>query len=51
MLAGNDLVMPGLPNDFDSIRDALADGSLSIERLRECVAHLVRVVLLSNWYE
>ena len=51
MRAGNDLVMPGMDNDFDSIRDALADGSLSIERLRECVAHLVRVVLLSGWYE
>ena len=51
VLAGNDLVMPGMENDFDSIREALADGSLSIERLRECIAHLVKVVLLSNWYE
>ena len=51
VLAGNDLVMPGMDNDFDSIRDALKDGSLSIERLRECIAHLVKVVLMSNWYE
>ncbi|MDI9509490.1 MAG: beta-glucosidase [Clostridiaceae bacterium] len=51
MIAGNDIVMPGLEMDFDSIRAALADGSLSREQLKKCITHLVRVVLQSNCYE
>lgn len=49
--AGNDLIMPGLPMDHESIRAALADGRLSVERLKWCVTHLVRIVLRSNRYE
>lgn len=49
--AGNDLTMPGLPMDHDSIRNALRDGSLSLRELKGCVARLARVALLSNRYE
>ena len=39
--AGNDLVMPGVTEDQDNIRKALADGTLTLQQLRRAVAHLV----------
>ena len=51
MRAGNDLVMPGIFQDHDNIKQALEDGSLKIEGLKLCVAHLVAVVWQSNQYE
>ena len=48
--AGNDLVMPGHPADLDSIRDALKDGSLSLQELRDCITRTVRVILQSRRY-
>lgn len=51
MSAGNDLVMPGQPTDHENIRQALADGSLDLKDLQDCITRLVRVVLRSNEYE
>jgi len=48
--AGNDLIMPGRYSDHDSIRGALADGSLSLDQLRACVTRIVRVILQSDRY-
>ena len=51
MQAGNDLVMPGVPQDHANIRAALEDGSLSMEQLKLRIAHLVETVWKSNRYE
>ncbi len=51
MRAGNDLVMPGVPNDHKDIKAALADGSLSVEQLKLSIEHLVDIVWKSNRYE
>lgn len=51
MRAGNDLVMPGIPSDHSNIRAALEDGSLSLEQLKLCIAHMVTIVWKSNRYE
>ena len=48
MRAGNDLVMPGVPKDHEDIRQALADGSLTIQELKRAVAHLLPVVFQSE---
>ena len=49
--AGNDLIMPGQFSDHESIRAALADGSLSLSQLKACIARIVEVILKSNRYE
>ncbi len=49
--AGNDLVMPGQESDHESIRSALADGSLSAEELKTCVCRILRFILSSGRYE
>ena len=49
--AGNDLTMPGQPGDMDSIREALKDGSLALQDLKDCVTRTVRVILQSRRYE
>lgn len=49
--AGNDLVMPGIPNDHENIRKALEDGSLTIGELRRAVAHILAIVFKSDSYE
>ncbi len=49
--AGNDWTMPGQPMDHDSVRAALADGSLSRRDLADCVTRIIRVILQSNRYE
>lgn len=51
MRAGNDLVMPGVPNDHKDIKAALADGSLPVEQLKLSIEHLVNIVWRSNRYE
>lgn len=51
MRAGNDLVMPGVPNDHKDIKAALADGSLPVEQLKLSIEHLVNIVWKSNRYE
>lgn len=48
--AGNDVVMPGFESDRDQIRNALADGTLSLAELRGCITRLVRVILQSSRY-
>lgn len=49
--AGNDLIMPGCQEDLDSIRAALADGSLSGDELKTCVARLLTIAYQSNCFE
>ena len=49
--AGNDLIMPGLPSDQESIEAALSDGRLTEEDIRTCAARVVSIVLRSNGYE
>ncbi len=51
MRAGNDLVMPGVPNDHKDIKTALKDGSLTLDQLKLSIAHLVNIVWKSNRYE
>ena len=51
LIAGNDLVMPGAPQDYESIRQALEDGTLSQEQFLRCVRNTVRISLLSNQLE
>ncbi len=51
MRAGNDLVMPGIPNDHANIRAELENGTLSQEQLKLRIAHLVDTVWRSNRYE
>lgn len=49
--AGNDMVMPGDPTDHENLRKELKEGTLSLEELKRCVYHTVKVVLQSNQYE
>lgn len=49
--AGNDLIMPGIESDMESIRNALADGSLNREDLKACVKRLLTVIFQTNAYE
>ncbi len=51
MRAGNNLVMPGRFSNHESIRIALADGSLSLEQLKRCIAYTVRIILKADRYE
>ncbi len=49
--AQNDLTMPGMPEDQENLRNALASGEMSINELRRCVINTVRIILSSNQYE
>ena len=49
--AGNDWTMPGRDMDLDSVREALANGSLSLQELRDCATRIIRVILASRRYE
>ena len=49
--AGNDLIMPGYEGDFENIRQALDEGTLSEEILRDCVKRLLTVVFQTNVFE
>lgn len=52
--AGNDLIMPGSPDDIEQIKAGLAqkaDGGIEYKELRNCAARIVRTILQSNRYE
>ena len=49
--AGNDMVMPGLPEDHENIKKELADGTLTMAELKRCIYNTVNIVLQSNMYE
>lgn len=49
--AGNDLIMPGEPNDVVDITEALKDGRLDHADLKRCVKRLIRVILHTNGFE
>jgi beta-glucosidase len=49
--AGNDLIMPGIESDSESIRNALADGTLSRDDLKACVRRMLTVIFQTNAYE
>lgn len=49
--AGNDLIMPGFDGDVESIRDALADGTLDREDLKACVRRMLNVIFQTLAYE
>ncbi len=49
--AGNDLIMPGFEGDIESIRNAIADGSLNREDLKSCVKRLLTVIFQTLAYE
>ncbi len=42
--AGNDIIMPGSPQDGENIREAYRDGRLSEETVRRCAARVLRMV-------
>ena len=50
MRAGNDMVMPGLPEDHENIKKELADGTLTMAELKRCIYNTVNIVLQSNMY-
>ena len=45
------MVMPGMEMDFESIRSALAEGTLDIMDLKRCVWNTIRIILQSGRYE
>ena len=51
MRAGNDMIMPGAPCDYDALNKALDEGSLSMEDLKACVSRTVSIIWQSNMYE
>ena len=51
MRAGNDMVMPGLPEDHENIKKELAEGTLTMAELKRCIYNTVNIVLQSNMYE
>ena len=46
--AGNDIVMPGTPEDHENIRKELAGGTLSLKDLKRSVARVVDAVWKSE---
>lgn len=51
ILAGNDLIMPGLPSNHEELRAAIDDGTLTAEDLKKCAARLISIVFQSNQYQ
>ena len=49
--AGNDMVMPGTPQDHKNIRQELTAGNLDIKTLKWCIWNTVRICLQSNQFE
>lgn len=45
MRAGNDLIMPGVPDDLADIRRALKEGTLQEKELKDCITRLADVIL------
>lgn len=48
--AGNDLVMPGSPEDVEAIRAAAEKGDLSLGELQWCVRHILERIAHSHWF-
>ncbi|MDO4490041.1 MAG: glycoside hydrolase family 3 C-terminal domain-containing protein [Lachnospiraceae bacterium] len=48
---GNELIMPGCPEDLAEIRAALADGRLTRKELEESAARMLTVIFQTNAYE
>ena len=46
--AGNDLIMPGCPEDQEDIGQALARGDLSRDQLLECAERIVKISMGNN---
>ena len=44
-MAGNDLIMPGMPSDVEDMKAAFADGRLTLEAARACAARLIAGIL------
>ncbi|MBR0215031.1 MAG: fibronectin type III-like domain-contianing protein, partial [Solobacterium sp.] len=51
MIAGNDLIMPGHQKDINNIKENLANGNLPREKMVECAARLIRLLMMTNGYE
>lgn len=49
--AGNDLIMPGCQGDIDSIKNALAEGTLAQEDLKGCVRRMLTVIFQTLAFE
>ena len=49
--AGNDLIMPGNPVDFENIKEAVESGKLSQEDMRACVKRMIKVIYQTLGYE
>lgn len=49
--SGNDLIMPGTPEDKDRIKKGLEDGTISLEDVKRCVTNVVDITLCSSRYE
>ncbi len=49
--AGNDLIMPGCPNDVTDIHAALDRGLLDREVLKACVARIITIILQTLEFE
>ena len=45
--AGNDMLMPGTPHQYDDILDAVQSGRLDIRFLDDCVRHILQVMVAS----
>ena len=41
--AGNDVIMPGNPNDDENIREALKNGILTEQQVRQCAGRIIAV--------
>ena len=42
--AGNDIIMPGNPEDAENIRQAYEQGRLSEERIRDCAGRVLALI-------
>lgn len=49
--AGNDLMMPGEPNDSVNMKEALENGTLDREDLKNCVKRMLKVIYQTLGYE
>lgn len=49
--AGNDIIMPGTDSDIVDITDALKNGSLSMDALKDCAVHMLKLIFQASDYE
>lgn len=45
MIAGNDLIEPGLPGDVEAIEEGVKNGKLDVKYLNECVRNVLKLVV------